>query len=68
MPAAGARCNAHLRQGQSSEPRGSSTGKTGFGLSGGFASNGYGERSPGGYSLRVAVLTEGPEPDIGGRS
>src|SRR3984885_11420060 len=27
------------------------SGKTGFDLSGGFASNGYGEHSPGGYSL-----------------
>lgn len=32
------------------------SGKAGFSLSGGFASNGYGEHSPGGYSL-VACLT-----------
>lgn len=32
------------------------SGKAGFSLAGGFASNGYGEHSPGGYSL-VACLT-----------
>jgi len=34
------------------------SGKAGFDLSGGFASNGYGEHSPGGYSLQAALLTE----------
>ncbi len=34
------------------------TGKAGFDVSGGFASNGYGEHSPGGYSLMAAALTE----------
>lgn len=34
------------------------TGKAGFDLSGGFASNGYGTHSPGGYSLLAALLTE----------
>jgi aquaporin Z len=34
------------------------SGKAGFDLSGGLASNGYGEHSPGGYSLRSAFLTE----------
>ncbi|MCU5782081.1 aquaporin Z [Alcanivorax balearicus MACL04] len=34
------------------------TGKTGFDVSAGFASNGYGEHSPGGYSLMAAALTE----------
>jgi aquaporin Z len=33
-------------------------GKTGFSTSGGFASNGYGEHSPGGYSLAAALVTE----------
>lgn len=33
------------------------TGKAGFDL-GGFASNGYGEHSPGGYSMASAALTE----------
>jgi len=33
------------------------TGKTGFEI-GGFASNGYGEHSPGGYSLAAALTTE----------
>jgi aquaporin Z len=33
------------------------TGKPGFEL-GGFASNGYGEYSPGGYSLLAALVTE----------
>jgi aquaporin Z len=34
------------------------TGKAGFGVSGGFASNGYGAHSPGGYSLTAALITE----------
>ncbi|MBU2568546.1 MAG: aquaporin Z [Gammaproteobacteria bacterium] len=34
------------------------TGKAGFDVSGGFASNGYGEHSPGGYSLTSALTTE----------
>jgi len=34
------------------------TGKTGFELSAGFASNGYGAHSPGGYSLLAALITE----------
>jgi len=34
------------------------TGKVGFDISGGFASNGYGEHSPGGYSLISCLLTE----------
>jgi aquaporin Z len=34
------------------------SGKSGFELSAGFASNGYGEHSPGGYSLLAALLTE----------
>ena len=34
------------------------TGKAGFNLAGGFASNGYGEHSPGGYSLMAALVTE----------
>ncbi|AFT68417.1 MIP family channel protein [Alloalcanivorax dieselolei B5] len=34
------------------------TGKAGFDVSAGFASNGYGEHSPGGYSLMAAALTE----------
>lgn len=34
------------------------SGKTGFDLSGGFASNGYGEHSPGGYSMVAALVTE----------
>ncbi len=33
------------------------TGKTGF-TAGGFASNGYGELSPGGYSLTAALIAE----------
>jgi len=33
-------------------------GKAGFDLSAGFASNGYGEHSPGGYSLLAALITE----------
>lgn len=34
------------------------SGKAGFDLAGGFASNGYGEHSPGGYSLRAALTAE----------
>ena len=34
------------------------SGKAGFSLSGGFASNGYGEHSPGGYGLVAALITE----------
>ncbi|HJZ86700.1 MAG TPA: aquaporin Z [Polyangia bacterium] len=34
------------------------TGKTGFDVSSGLASNGYGEHSPGGYSLVAALTTE----------
>src|SRR5262245_19696732 len=34
------------------------SGKAGFDLSGVFASNGYGEHSPGGYSLSAAVVCE----------
>jgi aquaporin Z len=34
------------------------SGKAGFELAGGFASNGYGEHSPGGYSLTAAFITE----------
>jgi len=34
------------------------TGKAGFEVSGGFASNGYGDHSPGGYSLVAALITE----------
>ncbi|HEY6006882.1 MAG TPA: aquaporin Z [Geobacteraceae bacterium] len=34
------------------------SGKAGFDLSGGFASNGYGDHSPGGYSLLAAFVTE----------
>lgn len=34
------------------------TGKVGFDITGGFASNGYGEHSPGGYSLTSAFITE----------
>lgn len=34
------------------------TGKAGFDLKGGFASNGYGEHSPGGYSLTAALVCE----------
>ena len=33
-------------------------GKAGFDLSSGFASNGYGAHSPGGYSLLAALITE----------
>jgi aquaporin Z len=34
------------------------SGKAGFNLSAGFASNGYGTHSPGGYSLLAALVTE----------
>jgi aquaporin Z len=34
------------------------TGKAGFDVSAGFASNGYGAHSPGGYSMQAALLTE----------
>jgi aquaporin Z len=34
------------------------SGKAGFSLSGGFASNGYGEHSPGGYALGAALICE----------
>jgi aquaporin Z len=34
------------------------SGQSGFSLSGGFASNGYGEHSPGGYSLISALVAE----------
>jgi aquaporin Z len=34
------------------------TGKSDFTTIGGFASNGYGEHSPGGYSLLAALVTE----------
>ncbi|MDD5578625.1 MAG: aquaporin Z [Methylobacter sp.] len=34
------------------------SGKAGFNVSAGFASNGYGDHSPGGYSLRAALVTE----------
>jgi aquaporin Z len=34
------------------------SGKAGFELAGGFASNGFGEHSPGGYSFAAAVVTE----------
>ena len=34
------------------------SGKADFSLAGGFASNGYGEHSPGGYSLLAALVTE----------
>lgn len=34
------------------------SGQSGFDLAGGFASNGYGEHSPGGYGLRSAFVTE----------
>jgi aquaporin Z len=34
------------------------SGKAGFDLSAGFASNGYGDHSPGGYSLPAALITE----------
>jgi aquaporin Z len=34
------------------------SGKAGFDLAGGFASNGYGDHSPGGYSLTAALVSE----------
>jgi aquaporin Z len=34
------------------------SGKAGFDLSAGFAANGFGEHSPGGYSLTAALVTE----------
>jgi len=34
------------------------SGKAGFDLAGGLASNGYGEHSPGGYSLSAGLVTE----------
>lgn len=34
------------------------SGKAGFDLSGGLASNGYGDHSPGGYSLGASLVTE----------
>jgi aquaporin Z len=34
------------------------SGKAGFDLSGGFASNGYGDHSPGGYSVTAALVAE----------
>lgn len=34
------------------------TGKADFSAAGGFASNGYGERSPGGYSMMAGLVTE----------
>jgi aquaporin Z len=34
------------------------SGKAGFSLSNGFASNGYGEHSPGGYSMYAALVSE----------
>ncbi len=34
------------------------SGHAGFDLAGGFASNGYGEHSPGGYTLAAAAVTE----------
>ena len=34
------------------------SGKTGFDLSGGFASNGFGEHSPQGYSMTAALLAK----------
>jgi aquaporin Z len=34
------------------------SGKAGFDLAGGFASNGYAEHSPGGYSLLSGLVTE----------
>ena len=34
------------------------SGKAGFDVSAGFASNGYGEHSPGGYTLLSALVTE----------
>ena len=34
------------------------SGQAGFSLAGGFASNGYGEHSPGGYTMLAALVTE----------
>lgn len=34
------------------------SGQAGFDITGGFASNGYGAHSPGGYSLVAALVTE----------
>jgi len=34
------------------------SGKAGFDVSAGFAANGYGAHSPGGYSLTTALITE----------
>src|SRR4051794_19831021 len=34
------------------------SGKTGFDLAGGFAANGYGAHSPGGYSLAAGLIAE----------
>ncbi|CAN5886413.1 aquaporin Z [soil metagenome] len=34
------------------------SGKAGFDLAGGFASNGYADHSPGGYSMQAALVTE----------
>lgn len=34
------------------------SGKTGFDVTAGFAANGYGEHSPGGYSLQAALICE----------
>lgn len=34
------------------------SGKAGFDVARGFASNGYGEHSPGGYSMQAALITE----------
>jgi len=34
------------------------SGKAGFDVSAGFASNGYGEHSPGGYGMHAALITE----------
>jgi aquaporin Z len=34
------------------------SGKDGFSLAGGFASNGYGEHSPGGYSMMAGMIAE----------
>jgi aquaporin Z len=34
------------------------SGKAGFDVAAGFASNGYGEHSPGGYSMLAALVTE----------
>ena len=36
----------------------SASGKPGFDAAGGFATNGYGEHSPGGYSLQAALICE----------